>query len=671
MVSLEHKNGDAMSSTLPAIPTTIIHTTLDTTNIDTSITADITAPSPSDSTNSLSTMKKSRHVIDPNLPATAEEIQAVRAAQLQISNLRAQSWLDHPGDTLLYFIGSQEAKFWRYKFEEIESLVEMFSKSNEIRVFDRTKTTNETDCPFQFAHFPSSTLLQKVFDRSISLRGAYQCYAKAQKLDDLVSQVLALPRSTFEPYLDATTYRVDVSTFAWTLQPDEKTEIRNRFSSLGFTGTLSLTNPESTFTIFVEYMAKQEAPTEIRNTLRKIKPEPIVFYFCREIHTKEPYHTQYDLRTRPYIGPTSTDAQLAFLMSNFCRIMPNNYVFDPFVGTGSLLIAAAKWGAVCIGQDLDWKVIHGRMKGKQHTIFDNFAHYNLRRPDLVCSDNSRPAWRLEKPLYDAIISDPPYGIRAGARRLGATEKNKIRLQSKKDDDLEIVESTEPADLTKSETDASNTIRRPKDNAIIPMTKPYPTEDVMYDLLHLAAKQLRVGGRLCYLLPVQLDFQESELPIHPCLQTIYNCEQILQGEFSRRAITVEKICEFDPSCSSHQNWPEEIRKTPTPRWAKLHDEVICKESGSIKHNGKIHMTRSEKRKSKEERLEKGLSVSNTFRRQYEERQKKKAVKLAVKGNVDNTGTTDNITMTEETEETIEKIKRGDIDDKTKEIYQSSQ
>jgi len=31
---------------------------------------------------------------------------------------------------------------------------------------------------------------------------------------------------------------------------------------------------------------------------------------------EDTYHYKYDLKKRPYLGPTSTDHQLAFLMAN-------------------------------------------------------------------------------------------------------------------------------------------------------------------------------------------------------------------------------------------------------------------------------------------------------------------------------------------------------------------
>lgn len=47
-----------------------------------------------------------------------------------------------------------------------------------------------------------------------------------------------------------------------------------------------------------------------------------VIYFGKEIATHkkhkeaDTFHTKFDLRKRPYLGPTSTDHELAFLMAN-------------------------------------------------------------------------------------------------------------------------------------------------------------------------------------------------------------------------------------------------------------------------------------------------------------------------------------------------------------------
>ena len=40
------------------------------------------------------------------------------------------------------------------------------------------------------------------------------------------------------------------------------------------------------------------------------------------------------------------DAEVAFLIANQAQAMPGKLVYDPFVGTGSILVAAAHFGAM-------------------------------------------------------------------------------------------------------------------------------------------------------------------------------------------------------------------------------------------------------------------------------------------------------------------------------------
>jgi tRNA (guanine10-N2)-methyltransferase len=48
-------------------------------------------------------------------------------------------------------------------------------------------------------------------------------------------------------------------------------------------------------------------------------------------------------------------------------------------------------------------------------IFTNFDHYNLPRPEIFVQDIRNSMLISQK--FDAIICDPPYGIRARSRRL--------------------------------------------------------------------------------------------------------------------------------------------------------------------------------------------------------------------------------------------------------------
>jgi tRNA (guanine10-N2)-methyltransferase len=54
------------------------------------------------------------------------------------------------------------------------------------------------------------------------------------------------------------------------------------------------------------------------------------------------------------------DPILAFIMSNMAHVKKHDLIFDPFVGTGSLLVGAAHYGAHVLGADLDYNVIHSK-----------------------------------------------------------------------------------------------------------------------------------------------------------------------------------------------------------------------------------------------------------------------------------------------------------------------
>ncbi len=50
-------------------------------------------------------------------------------------------------------------------------------------------------------------------------------------------------------------------------------------------------------------------------------------------------------------------------MANQALIKPGSIVWDPFVGTGSIIVAAAHYGAHVYGSDIDYRVLHGTFKG--------------------------------------------------------------------------------------------------------------------------------------------------------------------------------------------------------------------------------------------------------------------------------------------------------------------
>ncbi|CAD7971331.1 unnamed protein product [Amoebophrya sp. A25] len=106
-------------------------------------------------------------------------------------------------------------------------------------------------------------------------------------------------------------------------------------------------------------------------------------------------------------------------------------------------------------------------------IYMNFYQYKLKRPEIVVTDNSRKPWRQTRPWLDAIVTDPPYGIRAASK--------KVQNNFNGGDDPRIY-------------DRGNYIAR---------KELYEEDEILRDLLRFAARNLVDGGRLVFLLPIDL------------------------------------------------------------------------------------------------------------------------------------------------------------------------
>ena len=73
----------------------------------------------------------------------------------------------------------------------------------------------------------------------------------------------------------------------------------------------------------------------------------------------------------------------------------------------------------------------------------------------------------------------------------------------------------------------------------PKTQPYGKENVLADLLEMAASRLVPYGRLVFWLSTDYSFSEKDRPSHPKLRYIGDSEQGLTRKTARRLITMEK------------------------------------------------------------------------------------------------------------------------------------
>ena len=209
----------------------------------------------------------------------------------------------------------------------------------------------------------------------------------------------------------------------------------------------------------------------------------------------------FSLSTRPYLGRTTLPPALSLLMANQARVVEGSIVLDPFCGTASTLLSCASRGAVTVGVEIDERVLHGGAGGRG--IHDNFEAAGLEPPaklllgDIASLDEdhmlppTRGA-RFEK--FDAIVTDPPYGLMEGLGELFV-----------------------------------------------------PLHERLLTLLRLAARRLRLGGRLVFLLPLPAGADAADalppgLPTSRCLAIEATSRQRVSLKMDRLMVTMVKVNE---------------------------------------------------------------------------------------------------------------------------------
>lgn len=173
------------------------------------------------------------------------------------------------------------------------------------------------------------------------------------------------------------------------------------------------------------------------------------------------------------------DAELSLVMCNLARVKTGDLVYDPFVGTGSLLCTAAFFGGFPLGSDIDGRQMRGQ---EGRSINSNMVQYGLTKRFVggLVFDMLHHPWR-EGFKVDAILTDPPYGVRAGAKKIGT----------------KFAYPPSQSMFLSAEEKASR----------YPKTIPYEMEELALDLHKFAVRILKPSGRLVYWYPVEEDAEQ--------------------------------------------------------------------------------------------------------------------------------------------------------------------
>lgn len=351
-------------------------------------------------------------------------------------------------------------------------------------------------------------------------------------------------------------WKAHVFSFSYTISDKRKVDIIQSFAYMDFKGRIQLKEPEMRWGVMEEYIPIEVWPGSARDTLRNhpgesaadgtVYPEMgdqdprlVQIFAGRRIDVKSaPQHEsgaqavrkysdpsqegqvglarslieRLNLKKRVYIGNTSMESEMSLLMASMALAGPGKVIYDPFAGTGSMLYASAVFGAMALGSDIDGRPMRGKANLKDKHIATGIVksatQYGVqdRILDTVVFDMTQPPWRknLLDPIHpvpltsrlgvvDGIVADPPYGVRAGAKRLGKRDPEKQRSDP----------FWMPDGLGAGQGCWSH-----ERSDYVPPTRPYHLEDLVNDLMDYAYTLLPDGGRLVFWLPSMIDPDED-------------------------------------------------------------------------------------------------------------------------------------------------------------------
>lgn len=273
-------------------------------------------------------------------------------------------------------------------------------------------------------------------------------------------------------------FKIDIESYGKKISLASKVERIEKFDFLPFRGQIQLNNPDETF-YYMEYFGLDS---------NNIPDQPYQIIFGRWIaDSNRKLISKFSLKKRKFIANTSMDPTLAFLMNNIAKVSDNDIVYDPFVGSGSLLVSAAYFGAYVCGTDIDYLLLHGlakpskigmKKREKDESVKANLKQYNLdsKYLDVIIGDSSLPLIR-DNFTFDAIITDPPYGKRESRERIGTNKENPNIPK-------ECLEHHVPSKLE------------------------YNIDDIYRDLLNFCSSHLKLNGIFVFWIPYSKECKEN-------------------------------------------------------------------------------------------------------------------------------------------------------------------
>jgi tRNA G10 N-methylase Trm11 len=418
--------------------------------------------------------------------------------------------------------------------------------------------------PFHYVRLPSDDAARAIMKRSILTKGIVELWGEGNDQDELNAAIAAFDAETKARYTaEGSTFKVELEDFGKTLhgtRDDNWGPAVRRIDALKpaveFNGRARMKGAEHLF---------WSIESAEGNDLRGIPSDiPSRHYFGRVVAASAARAAinTYDLKKRRYLGPTSMDVEMSLIMANMVHAGPGRVVWDPFCGTGSVLIAAAHFGAMTMGSDIDVRRVVLTLTGSHTTPFALCARRSLRtfflsrrlsppalrfrsrhtstpfnsasdafelHPDIIASYGPSTLIRVIRwgkkdkrtgehvdvwtNFKDYSLPPPIALLRADLHKppfRGAAASGAASERGACEGHLQGVVGDPPYGVRAGGRKSGGRKRLPDGTARavpehhrenhIPSTVPYPFHECMDDLMEQAARLLSVGGRLSFFVP---------------------------------------------------------------------------------------------------------------------------------------------------------------------------
>ncbi|CAI7645068.1 unnamed protein product [Penicillium manginii] len=376
--------------------------------------------------------------------------------------------------------------------------------------------------PYCVVKLPDNDAARAIMKRSVLAKDISELWGQGTNYDEVHAAVQERASDRWPKYRDAI-FSFSVDTFAGKRSQTRKSEIINSFGYMSFEGPIRMKNPDEQFIIMEEYVS--DAEQSLIGTKKITEPRNI--YMGRFL-AKSDRDTivKLDLKKRRYISTTTMDAELSLVTANMALAAPGKVFYDPFVGTGSFLVAAAHFGALTLGSDIDPRSFRGKDEEREKgeiAALRNYKQYGLesKMMDLFTSDLTNTPLR-NCGLLDGITCDPPYGVREGLRVLGTRDG-----------------------VLKEPVFIDGVAAHYRPDYIAPK-RPYGFEAMQRDILDFAVRTLVPNGRLAMWMPTASDeAHKFPVPMHPNLEVVNVSVQHFQ-KWSRRLMTYRRLPDGETS-----------------------------------------------------------------------------------------------------------------------------